>query len=549
MMLGHINFFIMRNDMAVSWYNRALRYLKAAGKETSQGDALYGINMIYWRDGPVDSGLVAGRRYLEFARNYHDRFREATALINIGMVYFDSFYHGDSGLYYHAEALKIAKTMRYEILAGIIYYNMGYNYAFNKKLSDKPDAMHTALYNLDLAASIARKINYNLLLSLVHEAIADIDLIEGHYGQAASTLDLADSFLQLCIRFPYEQPVTANFYSFGRIFDSYLILRTVTDINRSRYELAKKTGQFRDAVRYQQLYFESKDTLRAVQQGRQLELIMAESEAERTNQKIQTLAQEYELNRLKINQNRLVFAGIAAMVVIISLFLIIYFQRKRLKAEQKSILNEQRLLRAQMNPHFLFNSLASIQNYIINEDTDRASIYLSRFSQLVRNILDNSVEEYVSLEKEVETIRNYLELQKARYAGKFDYFIDIDTDIDTETVRVPPMLAQPFIENAIEHGIKYKEGLGNISICFKLEEGIIRFEVEDDGVGREMAREIEASKGARHRSMATSITIDRLATINKKLKKKIGMEIEDLKDETGAGIGTRVRFGIPVVVK
>jgi hypothetical protein len=340
MMLGHINFFIMRNDMAVSWYNRALRYMKAAGKETSQGDALYGINMIYWRDGPVDSGLVAGRRYLEFARNYHDRFREATALINLGMVYFDTFYHGDSGLYYHAEALKIAKTMRYEILAGIIYYNMGYNYAFNKKLSDKPDAMHTALYYLDLAASIARKANYNLLLYLVHSAIADIDLIEGPYGQAASNLDLADSFLQLCIRFPYEQPVTANFYSFGRIFDSYLILRTGTDINRSRFELAKKTGQFRDAVRYQQLYFESKDTLRALQQGRQLELIMAESEAERTNQKIQALAQENELNRLKVNQNRLVFAGIAAMVVIISLFLLIYFQRKRLKAEQKSILNE-----------------------------------------------------------------------------------------------------------------------------------------------------------------------------------------------------------------
>jgi LytS/YehU family sensor histidine kinase len=202
-----------------------------------------------------------------------------------------------------------------------------------------------------------------------------------------------------------------------------------------------------------------------------------------------------------------------------------------------------------MNPHFLFNSLASIQNYIINENTDQASIYLSRFSQLVRNILDNSVEEYVPLEKEIETIQNYLELQKVRYAGKFDFKIDIDNAIDTEIVKIPPMLAQPFIENAIEHGIKYRETPGHIDIRFRLEDGLIRFEVEDDGVGREKAHEIEMKQKTKHRSMATSITRDRLMSINKKLKRKIRMEIMDLKDASGNGCGTRVRFGVPVVVK
>jgi sensor histidine kinase YesM len=231
------------------------------------------------------------------------------------------------------------------------------------------------------------------------------------------------------------------------------------------------------------------------------------------------------------------------MVIILSLFLLLFFLRKRLMAEQKSILMEQRLLRAQMNPHFLFNSLASIQNYIINEDSDKASIYLSRFSQLVRNILDNSLEEFVPLEKEVETIQNYLELQKVRYAGKFDYTIDID--IDTEITMIPPMLAQPFIENAIEHGIRHKTGPGQIDIRFHLEDGYIRFEVEDDGVGREKALEIEATQGRKHRSMATSITIDRLKAINKKLRQKIRLEIIDLKDANGKACGTRVRFGIP----
>ncbi|MBM3405415.1 MAG: hypothetical protein FJY10_11075 [Bacteroidetes bacterium] len=114
---------------------------------------------------------------------------------------------------------------------------------------------------------------------------------------------------------------------------------------------------------------------------------------------------------------------------------------------------------------------------------------------------------------------------------------------------IPPMLAQPFIENAIEHGIRRKETPGHIDVRFLFNDGMIRFEVEYNGVGREKAHEIESKLRSRHRSMATSLTRDRLNAINKKLKKKIRLEITDLKDESGNGRGTRVEFGAPVVVK
>jgi hypothetical protein len=152
------------------------------------------------------------------------------------------------------------------------------------------------------------------------------------------------------------------------------------------FELSMKTGAYQDAVKYQRLYFESRDTLFAVQKGRQLELIMAEAENEKTDQKIRMLSQNNELNQLRLTRTRYLFAAGGALILIISLLMLLIFQRKKMKAEQKSIAMEQRLLRAQMNPHFLFNSLASIQNYIINEKTDQASLYLSRFSQLVRRI-------------------------------------------------------------------------------------------------------------------------------------------------------------------
>lgn len=206
--------------------------------------------------------------------------------------------------------------------------------------------------------------------------------------------------------------------------------------------------------------------MQAEQQSKQLELLIAEAEAEKTGQKFRMLSQERELSRMKLSRSQAYFIGGAGALIVLSLFGLLFFQRKRYKAEQKSIVMEQRLLRAQMNPHFLFNSLASIQNYIINQDTDQASIYLSRFSKLVRNILDNSTEEYVPLEKEIDTIRNYLELQKVRYAGKFDFTITVDEKLDEENTLIPPMLAQPFIENAIEHGIKHKETNGHIAIRF-----------------------------------------------------------------------------------
>ncbi len=544
LMLGYINFFIMRSDVAVSYYHKASGYFKAAGDDTLRADILYALNMAYWRDGPEDSALAAGYRFLNYTRKYHQRPNEAMALINLGMTNIE-----ENSLMFNNEALKIAKELENERLVGIIYLNLSWFYQYIASSSENQSQFDSARHYCNLAIEYAQKAKYDNLLSMTFICLAQLDIQEGRYDQAKSNMDKCEKVLKDIAEFPDAQYSPVGFNAFGKIFESFLTLRTRNDLYSCRLEHAKKTGQFNDALNYQQLYFESGDSLRAVQKGRQFELLMAEAEAERTDQKISALAQENELNRLKLAQNRFIFAGIASVVVIISLFLLLFFQRKRLKAEQKSIVNEQRLLRAQMNPHFLFNSLASIQNYIINEDTDKASIYLSRFSQLVRNILDNSVEEYVPLEKEIETIQNYLELQKVRYAGKFDFNIDIDPDIDPEIVLIPPMLAQPFIENAIEHGIRHRETPGHIDIRFHLEDSLIRFEVEDDGVGREKAREIEASKGSKHRSMATSITIDRLATINKKLKKKIRMEIEDLKDENGEGTGTKVQFGIPIVIK
>jgi sensor histidine kinase YesM len=225
---------------------------------------------------------------------------------------------------------------------------------------------------------------------------------------------------------------------------------------------------------------------------------------------------------------------------------IILVRQNKLRNEQRTLLLQQRLFRLQMNPHFLYNSLASIQNFIIKQNPAEANSYLSKFSKLVRQILNSSASEYVSLDDELDSIQNYLALQKIRYKEMFDHTVETDDELDPETISIPPMLAQPFIENAIEHGIKHKGSKGHLKINLRKKNHSFILEIEDDGVGRDRAQEIEKPGKKDHKSMATTITSDRLDALNKKLKQKIRFEIIDLKDENGNATGTRVVFEIPL---
>jgi LytS/YehU family sensor histidine kinase len=182
----------------------------------------------------------------------------------------------------------------------------------------------------------------------------------------------------------------------------------------------------------------------------------------------------------------------------------------------------------------------------VKQDDTKASIYLSRFSELVRSILHNSMLEQITLEEELKTIENYLELQRIRFPEKFDYSMIVDERLDAESIFLPPMLSQPFIENAIEHGIKSKESEGNIFVRFIYRNDTVIIEIEDDGIGREKAQEIQLKQNSDHKSLATSITQERIKVLNRKLKHKIKFEIFDLKDNQNQAVGTLVKFDIPL---
>lgn len=221
-------------------------------------------------------------------------------------------------------------------------------------------------------------------------------------------------------------------------------------------------------------------------------------------------------------------------------------EKQRLELEKNILQLEQATHRLQMNPHFVFNSLNSIQGYIANNDKVQAKWYLSKFAKLMRLILDNAREEFIPLKDEIEILESFLTLEKLRRNDKFEFSIKIDENIDPEAIDIPPMIVQPFVENAVLHGIKQKEGKGNITVEFRTEETTLICEITDDGIGRDKAKELKHISSAEHKSSAVAITEQRLKRLAQETNQGAGVAIIDLRDHDGNAMGTKVVMRIPI---
>jgi LytS/YehU family sensor histidine kinase len=215
--------------------------------------------------------------------------------------------------------------------------------------------------------------------------------------------------------------------------------------------------------------------------------------------------------------------------------------------EKKIAETEMIALRAQMNPHFIFNCLNSIKLYTLENDSQTASEYLTKFSQLIRLVLENSRSEKVTLYKELETLKLYIELEAMRFKDKVQYQLHVASQIDQQYTEIPPLLLQPYVENAIWHGLMHKEAGGNITIDISQPaEYLLHIEITDDGIGREMAREHKSKSATRQKSFGLKMTSERLEAINHIYQTNTEVKIIDLVDSKGKATGTKVIIEIPL---
>jgi tetratricopeptide (TPR) repeat protein len=367
-----------------------------------------------------------------------------------------------------------------------------------------------------------------------------------------STISIANQFTESKSYFIDRRKVHETWYTPEQIVPHYIErvgLRLQLEGHRNLYEIYNEYGNAQMALLHLEAYNTAEGKLRELDKRKDVIEINTRYETERKEQQILLLTSENELNSLKLAHSRYYLIALGGFILLVILLTVLLIRHNRMKGMQDKTILEQKLLRAQMNPHFLFNTLTNIQSYMLENDPNRASKYLSRFARLMRNIIDNTARESVPLEQEISTIENYLELQMIRYKDKFEYIIETDELIDPESTFIPPMLAQPIIENAIEHGIKHRSEKGMITIRFSLKSNFIHLEVTDNGVGREQSARFEQGKKGNHRPMATSITKKRLKVlgrkVNRRLRRHIRMDIIDLHDEAGMPCGTKVEIVIP----
>lgn len=237
-------------------------------------------------------------------------------------------------------------------------------------------------------------------------------------------------------------------------------------------------------------------------------------------------------------------AGFSLVIlIVISLIYRNKLITQRKKAKQLNELNASKLtaIQSQMNPHFIFNSLNSIQDLVLKGDIDNSYTFITKFSDLVRRTLSYSEKDFIDFEQEIKLLELYLTLEKLRFKEDLEYSIDIN---EVEDIMIPPMLIQPFIENALLHGLLHKEGLKKLQITFRLEELLI-CEITDNGVGRKKSEEIKNRQRADHESFASNAIKKRFEILSEHYQNTLGFEYLDL-EENGISIGTKVTLFIPI---
>jgi hypothetical protein len=284
------------------------------------------------------------------------------------------------------------------------------------------------------------------------------------------------------------------------------------------YRIARQKENWKEALVYHEKYNLIKDSLQNIDLQERLTNLETRYQTEKKEQQIELLNSENRLKNSRIKYQNLAIWGGGIFFLILSAFAFFIVRQKRNQQLSKQNEIEQKLLRSQMNPHFIFNSLGAIQSFMMKNDGRKAAFYLSSFSSLMRSILKNSREESITLLEEKQTIENYLQLHQLRLGDKFSFNIDISEDLDADNTFLPPMLVQPFVENAILHGIEKLEENGLVSVTFNKDGKYLIINVEDNGPGIEHDTE---GQNIKHISYALQIFKERVAN----LMKSQGIEI------------------------
>ena len=321
----------------------------------------------------------------------------------------------------------------------------------------------------------------------------------------------------------------------------------VADIYKKSYEYNIKRGSSEKAKLDLDKYVQAKELALVDLENNlkdQIEIVKSQKRIDISQSDIALQEKERDLMESQLNTQKILI-GLLSLLVLASLIFFYFLNRSIKEKKRANQLLELKSLRTQMNPHFIFNALNSVNNFIAKNDEKSANKYLSEFSQLMRMVLDYSKRNFISLREELELNELYLKLEHFRFRDKFDYTFEDNIEATNLDLEVPPMLIQPFIENAVWHGLRYKEDKGHLSIVFAKQKENIIVTITDDGIGRDKSKSLKTKNQKNHKSTGLSNVQNRLEILNKTYDKAFQVEIKD-GNTNSKDIGTVVIITLPI---
>lgn len=559
--LGIIYRNISKYDKAIDYHEYAEEVATYCQNLELKVLSLNMLGVVYRRMDLVSSALDYHSQALEFARTANPITEQlelsiAVSLNSMGNIYLVLKQY-DLAIEQFNKSLEIENKSDNKLGLAINYQNIGYAKEAKGLLNEAlVDYQASLRYNEEINSDIGRVICFNSIgkiyikqkkydeaLTLLQDALAKALKIEDQYYIATSYTNLG--WLETLTN--KEDLAEQHLKKAIEISDNYNLLTSKIEAlqylsknyaNKGVYDLALRDYKIADSL---------EQTINNQRNLSYINDLIIKYESESKTNTIKALANENELVKSRLEKNRLSLLLSLLAIVLVTVLLFIFNRQQQITQEKKILTLEQNMLKSQMNPHFIFNSLNSIKLYIINNEKENAVYYLNKFAKLIRKILVASNEKDISLADELETMKLYMNIENIRFSNEIDFKINMDENINPENIRVPSLILQPFLENSLWHGLSSKTDDKRIELDIKKDaDDYITISITDNGVGRKVSHERKLNKTLKRDSVGIEITKERLFNFSKRFARMYDLKIEDLFDKQNKAAGTKVILNIPV---
>jgi len=578
------------NDSLRYFAEKFLNCSEALGNKENQFEALSVLGVTYIRENNYSEAMRVFGLNRQLAIELQDTIAEAQVLINIGSVYtaLDSSNKAMQTLLHSA---KLFEELNDSNMLTYVYTNIGILFG---KIRERKEQLGYSRRAFMMGGGVIKDkktltLATNLAINYLNSEMLDSAQILGlkvlvksrEFGNLKTTTQILSHLANISnrketyhqtIEFANEVLSHEGILKHDHTFSSVLVYRGIAFLKLNKYEQAidalekalkysvsehslqrkqmalkhlqlayAMAGRYEDAYRTMVDFKNAADTLASEENVRILNDIETKYETEKKEQQLRDMSQQQQISELKIRQRNVWIIVLIVLALSVAAGMYFISRQRLLKQERETLENRLLSLRVQLNPHFIFNALTAVQNYMLGgKDLREAVRYLSNFAKVMRAFLEYNQEEQITLDKELNALDLYVGIQKLRFSNGFEFDVNVDEDLNPEEVQVPPMIIQPLIENAIEHGIRNMDN-GKISLKYELEGDCLIMRLTDNGIGRKRAA-LEGVKVEDKTSLATVITEERITLLNRQGRGKYSLEIKDANQD---GTGTEVVFRIP----